>query len=847
MKAILSNHFLVRSGGIDPSEMRSLHCFASLRLMNEIETNFARKNKLTTLVIDALHCAVASASTAARTKLIALKRDVHNNRISIRYSEARHLAKCHLQPADGVNLRLWMALHWRGRRLRRNLTESVEYERLSASYELRKLARAPRFEMGVQLSSLGLSERIQRYTSNAIEVVDEKLERTIYRYLCRAVSKPSPFGSFVDVEVGFLDRRPSGEPDTLVRLNRFVTDCLFSRLRRLPSCRFRFLVKLEPSLRVEGGVVQFFTRDDPDLRSDGRERFVRIRANLFINTVIEAIQNSALLTWDQLALIITNRLRVDRSRVDAELNDILDAGLILLWAGVDERSSEFSRSLSGFLDSLKDALPIETKRLFHELLAAEEKLGRMDAHERAIKLNECSGILSQLVGSLGCAPLRESEIKTLFFEDRVLPTGRCVKAEDIPVDDLAMMASILPAFDEGLIAKIFLADAFVELFGSEAKVPLVEFYRRLKREEGETSFQRRWMAGHQSGLGATLIKARSALAGYLEQRRTLGDEVRLDVEWLTRWVRKLPSIATPWKSSAHYCQRGMGDMWVWNRAGMGYGRQYARFCSDASPTSVSRELSDELRNAYGSNGQLMDLAAVLSLNINLHPNILCYSLAYPRSHVEHTRSIINLGDLLVERRSLGMLSLSTAASGDLILCPLGSLFPALGPPLYRFLSLFAPSLGGGASFWQTKGGDEQIKVFPRLSVGRLIIDRRTVVISVHRIRQILANSDTDALLLLRRLMCALGLGEEAFVRVGLEVAQVDIKRADPATWMEALRRTKARKPVYLDCRCLLAIGTLRKLLKFGSDSLVFQEALPSVTGCGAGERVSEWVFEINIE
>ncbi|MGW3728670.1 lantibiotic dehydratase, partial [Streptomyces sp. NPDC000851] len=247
--------FLLRVAGLPIETVRDLRCPDTVRWADDVlsaeEDLFERGRELS----DVLHALVPAVDRAfpdddggRRRHLLALRRDIFNNRLPARPSDVLGL----LATLDsGVAERTGRWLDDRraltGLRAHGRALLSGELDRTRAA--LRALLREDRLRHGLLLASPTLEARLEPYVRlGAGERPDKRLrkvERSVLSYLYRTACKTSPFSTFTGVALGAFD--DSDDPSVRIRAQWRGR----VRLNVVVLARFAEQILASPALRAD--------------------------------------------------------------------------------------------------------------------------------------------------------------------------------------------------------------------------------------------------------------------------------------------------------------------------------------------------------------------------------------------------------------------------------------------------------------------------------------------------------------------------------------------------------------------------------------------------------------------
>ncbi|MFG2881182.1 lantibiotic dehydratase [Streptomyces sp. NPDC048297] len=158
---------------------------------------------------DPLSAAVGATDDATlRRRLLAVRRQVFNNRLPQDLSAARALA-AGLGGGTGADLAAWLDARvlWEELRTEGDAVLRASFARTRAA--LRDLTRDERLRQGLLLASPTLEERLDAFAADPAPVPGKrarKMERSLLSYLYRTACKTSPFSTLTGVALGHFER-----------------------------------------------------------------------------------------------------------------------------------------------------------------------------------------------------------------------------------------------------------------------------------------------------------------------------------------------------------------------------------------------------------------------------------------------------------------------------------------------------------------------------------------------------------------------------------------------------------------------------------------------------------------
>jgi hypothetical protein len=292
-----------------------------------------------------------------------------------------------------------------------------------------------------------------------------------------------------------------------------------------------------------------------------------------------------------------------------------------------------------------------------------------------------------------------------------------------------------------------------------------------------------------------------------------------------------------------------GERIVLGGAGSGYGRFAARIGAALSESQLA-----ELREWAATSdvaepgGLVVDIAAGFGATANEHPLLLPAALCYPGRALEcPPEARIDLSACTVRvAPAHGRLVLYGGPSPDQPLLPVphNATMPGVAPSLYRWLCRFGPSLGTTLAWWdhvdstvESGGESSGVRCYPRLTLGRLVLCRRTWKVSPDALPD-LAADPVVGMVAWRRWCAATGVPRRSFVRASTLPDPWEVVRGHAPDRRPSVSGS-ARKPIYVDLSQPLSWPLVRP----GDTTLTFTEPLPDPLGRDPDDRVTEYLIE----
>ncbi|HEY7418993.1 MAG TPA: lantibiotic dehydratase [Ktedonobacteraceae bacterium] len=875
-----------RRANVPFRELSSLIPSQTCARLDEMKAMQEARSPLKEELLAYLYPLVPQVTHAERQALIALQRDIHNDR----EPASRHIeiAQNHLKQEQLDVLVNWLTSRRHESQLLQETRETLDHELLAARRELARLALDEEFARGIQLSGAALFQSIESFartilaSSGIPKQLKKKTEESLVSFLYRAALKPSPFASFTQVGVHRLsshDSAPLAEQSgqvRLVRLSRILLLWMEKQLDLIEECREYLPLRVNNTLLLKGERFEFFSRrHEGSEYSLGGERFVSLPTHKLVQVVLQTLQQGA----SRRAELIAPLLACDISKQEAIalVERLIELGLLERGLDLPDQEKQYTRRMAEILTHIPGDLTQRCTKVFSDLADIEDEFPQASVKRRNELLAQIQEQVELFAGTLGLKGPSMDEVKSCIYED----VG-CIESPrsydpalfESVKGDLTLLQQLLPLFDEAAIERLGLYEYFSTLYGPEGTCEdILEFYHNFAKLDANVVSS--IMQGRGSSEVETIRALRRSFFEYLQSRLAKNEDqntLSLEKDWVENFVRQFPSFLRPQRSVAYrlqFCKSGEDQCVVLNGAITGHGAPYSRFCDlfEVSVDGESWSLREAIENTINRHSQeikQLDITTVLGLNINLHPRLTPLELEYPRAKsLPGATGVLHLHDLEVhadaEQRQLYLFSKQD--SKPLNLVPLNFIFPAAAPPLYRFLCVFGSIINFRGGFWDRylayAGGEQSERsYFPRLQLGNVVLERQTWKYPIKQLSTLNVDEHDEFSLLVAgsNWKNQMGLPAEGFFRI-TDSAKFLSGNMDwqegVRNWVLSARRARLRKPHYIDFTNPFLLRILFKQLGTMSQGLFsVQECLPTTDMYAASNSLSsaeELVFELNME
>ncbi|MEV7600498.1 hypothetical protein AB0O91_24315 [Kitasatospora sp. NPDC089797] len=567
-----------------------------------------------------LHAAVGAAEGPLRSRLLRVRRDVHNGR-------RPDVTGLDLPPATVA----WLRLADRTRELERELAERRPAALESERARLAGLVEDEDFRRALALSAPEVLQAAVRYSGaweqGGLSKGDRKSERGLLQFVARSMVRTSPLSRFTAVGLAALDRAGEGlgtaDASGAVPFVSLDLPLLNYVLGGVADEQADPWVQQSPTVSEEAdsGRVTFVHTKDRTTRRLSVPHTDSVHAVLRATTMGPR-------RFSAVAAEVGERLGTGRPEAARLVAGTLSIGLLCRApAGRESGGLLFG----GALDRAPEGAAAELAAVQRET----DRLASADAAERTAALERlrAAGLaLSQRVG-------RPARLQV--NEDFVLPPRRVSLAGHTrQLADLANSVEFLSLFDRMHDVRALLSAAFVERYGSGGAVGLLDCAEYLVTKvyirEGVLD----------EGNAADLGPADGSLKALHAVRRQALDELCADIDRRIGTSREqgpphLPEVVWPSERLAELAagapartRRGTlsygvlvqsaGDRLVVNDAYAGHGMLYGRFleADERLGGDAGRRLSAVLHDWYGDGARVVEDAGLHRLNVNRHLPVL---------------------------------------------------------------------------------------------------------------------------------------------------------------------------------------------------------------------------------
>ncbi len=627
-----------------------------------------------------------------------------------------------------------------------------------------------------------------------------RLQSTLLDYAMRAAFKTSPLSSFTPVIAGAWRSGASVDIDlgeramsTKVRFNHAWLLDLLEGVWRDPACvGDEFPLALNPTIRIDNAELHWQQLMQSDSRHGKFWGAAHPQRKIALSTPVSILIATAAQMDGPLNLATITRALARQLPAHAHADVRYFVETMLALNLLHPRWERFEQD-----DLLADTLQL-SKQLqgpMREQLGAGAEVSKLATRYEKADLDARVPLRRQIeeaAESMRGLPGRSSA--PVFFEDCGFDGARLLADPDqwqAILDDLRAWLALQPLFDKGTPLQSWLAGRFIAAHGADGVCTDIEgFIRELGPLPEMTPC-------------AAMLTLKNAV---LDAALGAGDgqaEVRLDAAWCDALAQRMPAtVRRRGVSQVFFGQRAGPAGFVVNRVYPGASMLMSRFM-----TALSEPELASVRAYIGSrspDGRYLELPGVFGFNGNLHPRLaegevlLAGARAGSPGLVRH-----NMSELcLVYNAATDRLDVRDASGMAHDLYYFGFLLARNLPQAYQLLARNVSTI---PELWEALRDrhDEQPLHLPRVSVGTVVVSRRTWIIPRALLPDPAAPVHAFALAL-HALRVRFALPAEVFVRLGASLS----------------------KPFYVHLDSPLHVRQLAGALRTTESSACLQEALP---------------------
>jgi hypothetical protein len=811
----------------------------------DLVTRTAALQSRTPAVTAALHRAVPNHRKVFQQKvLLPVRRDIHNNRLP---RPALIHALGHAVD-DVPGLADWLAARAEigelAERVERSLPDALAAERVT----LAAMCAEDPLRKAAALSGRDLLHGIDRTAGRRGEPDKRtrKAEPAVLRYALRASTKTSPLSWYTYVGFGWWGHGEQpwdvGEPVAVARVNRALLDRISRAVLTDPARRDHLGHHIAPGLRIRGERVLF--RRDVPVPVTGRmfatrEEQVEMRASGPLRFLVGLVRAASpdCPTPAELVVALADRLGGAEAIPAATgyVHQLIDSGVLVAADPVSPQHPERAEPLAAWL--AEQGLPNlaaavlrldERTAAFSSLPAGKRPAALAELADGWAQAGDAAGDATHpvQVDLTGIPPLSEDVVLPGRF-----PLGGRHGQGSLPT--LARLTPFLMLFDQQLLIRLMVRDAFVERYGRGAIVEPVALAELLDEVVPKAfTIGRGPSSGRAEELGTAvcdLLDLRTGLAALIDADSAPGAADRAIPERAARMATALlPDWAKRRTASYSLFVQPTRAGLVVNHVYAGFGRFTSRFLDYLAP-SARYAVASQLRLLLGE--QTAQFRPVGGFNANLHPVVTGLEIGEEPTWADLTADLVEAyhdertDQIRLRNTSTGQ-TINVLYLGFLIPFMLPSRMAAFNSDLDCGLLDLSPLTRSEAVAGVTRTG--------RLTFGDVVLSRRSWRFTDHAVTELLGtigNARSQALAV-AELRARHGIPQHVFVGAAGVVRSFE----------DFGRQLAGPKAQYVDLSNALHLRHLAKVIGRFGGGVRFTEALP-VPGDNPDRRVVELIVE----
>lgn len=891
--------FTARVAGLPMEILSPLRFTQTIKLIEEL---FAVEEDLVAeadALSNALHNVIGTITEKQiRQSLILVRRAIFQSKLpKDRDLSAEVWAALPAELAECV--RTWLTRVKRRFKLAERGQTVLEAEWQEKRHALQQIVELERFQQGLLLSSRELYIDLKKWLEERATGgprPDRQLELGLFTFLTRAATKTSPFSTFMGSARGYWTQ--TGQAFTLdhhwsrlvaVELSWSIAHRIAFELARLPEVRSTLVLRVNPSLIDEGSQLCW-------LGWRKGETVLRATKTSTLDRILQLLHTLANPTYETLVQKLIQLDEQSReNKVKQYLDHLMKIGLLQLDIGIpDQEFNDLTRLLAwiqGFHTPQIEAITsllLQVQNCLQDYVTSEKTVERFELFQTI------HDTLKTIYHTLGLEKRTVKVPEKYTFYENTLIEGldlRCSLSRWQQVfTDLACVQEVSALFDWLLPARLGLAAFFIDHYGRDSRVKLLDFYDEYQREirqPGGWRSEYRISGSHLQELLEHPFSPPVVNVPELEQWNQLRTSFRqqfvggwenasqrcqIDATEMQSFVASFPNFITPPRSLGFYgqmmllspCSPGeeAQPQLVLNSIWSGFGCKEGRL--QFLETQVKGQRPPQpYQKATQEEGPLwVDILGVFGSNANLRIAQTPYELTYPGA-VSHRppEEQIPLNDLLVvyNPQSKRLQLFSQQLQRELLPVHMGLLGDLWQPPFLRFLlNVFSDGATNPLlSLMQIPGDPENlsantpVRACPRISLGSVVLARSSWIVGVQQIpRQEKGTSAFAYMVKLQHWLVTQQLPQECFVRLPTDLLwrprEGDEERLSVAT--------KDHKPFYIDFRNYFSVMLFQQIIHHAEriphaeeQILLLQEVLPGQKDLWLSDGQARYVSELLIE
>lgn len=666
-------------------------------------------------------------------------------------------------------------------------------------------------------------------------------------YYNRMLHKPTPFSTFVNVAIGLFEDKnihvATDEACSSICINILFLNILKTLfLQDNKEFIGEFYVKLNPTAEISSDSVKFLKVDTSDPKyMFYRENFVDIKIDPRIQAILNKAgnKNNHLLSFAAELAKLPNLFR-SMEEAAVLILKLSSAGLMFKNFNICSDDNYLSR-LSALCENRNSLCYTEIRE---HLTDIGNIIREMNVYFDDIDLKQKmrDSVYEHVKNILKYYSLTPRELNfqphNIIFENSVYT--HIDRSEIHPskerIERLSEVAKIFRIFDNNYITKILYRNIFLNSYGKDERISLLDFYKIVEnfRNEYDVIF-------NDSDI-KRIKKMRKAFFEIL-QNKINNDAIRITSEEIDDIYSGAPLMMNVPKSYGIYYQLS-GEKLVVNNTAPGFGRHFMRYIDGLNEEEMKVFLDSYRRNTDRTQyGRLYDIGTDLGLNINKHIPCLDSAIDYPQSlYKRNSNSLSNERYFVCYDEEYDQLCISNDSGERIEVTPIGFIFPRVAPGYYRFLSVFSNSQGAEISFWDRyysyyNSNSDSIRL-PRIELdGDIVIERKTWKIPCSELKFVEGSETENYIRLADKLFYERGIPHRFFAKISSDIDGILVKNKNIESWVTEITNKRIRKPQFYDLDNYIDYKNFMRVINNHDKVITIQETLPD------GNDIVEYLIE----
>lgn len=702
------------------------------------------------------------------------------------------------------------------------------------------------------------------------------IEDTLLQYFLRSATKTSPLSSFTLVSVAeWAQGNNSAISLTLSDQVKNILEVKSALLREaidrslvdLSGVRERVPLNLNPTIKFQDNHLVFNNKVKKTASNNrvwgNMESGFTVKINSMLKCVFHVFQNEkSAMVFDQL---LTKILQLSSSLVAEDvakyIEYLYDVGIIQPEINLLEQENIFTsvKKVAGYFDKDKRSNILAlTAKIEANLIGYATSHARERAQLTEIIAEDVRALPSMMIGGEGMEIFGPEfyENSYIFHKEQSLESGVFEQFQQ----DFAILLNLAPLTDFAHNGQSQFADYFVSRYGAEGEcLTPTDFLAEVDMAYNpavQASEENKPRPAEVSSISQKHLEALDAFDNYIFEcfENSHGQDIELSAERLKSIIQNTPQeINNRCVSNSylgHLVELDGSNRFVLNQVLGGRSFLFSRFLEMQTDEDIAK-IRQYLKSSTNSARQL-ELAGVFGFDANRHPQMLDEELSVPGFFPNWQNSTkININELSLKYdANTHKIKFYDGESKLVDIWYQGFLTPVLLPQSQRVISV---NNGDGVSAFISSTlimknksiVPGKVHVFPRVSLGRIILFRRTAIF----FREHMPDPELDSLEFFKGIQLwrkENNLPNEIFVRLSLlsmEFIQGHEKGID---WEKFLY--KDSKPFYVKLDNPRMVRLFSRALRRNTFPATITEVLPSMSdqhvSINGRPHVSELLFEV---